>query len=260
MTRDTQMGIYDRDYYRDGNRGAFGAPALRSVTVWLIVVNVLLFVIDGLIERRAFAFDAGPIARWGYFSMDRAVYGGEVWRLVTFQFLHAGAGHLALNMLALAIFGPIVEAHFGARRFVAYYLLCGVAGAVMYIILWAGGLVITSAAVPLVGASAGVLGVMVAASQFAPDLTVPLLYFPFPLRLRTVIWVALIGAALILLRQGINAGGEAAHLGGIVCGFVLVFNQHLLSFVEPARRATVISQGRRRPKRVQKDWSKDFNR
>src|SRR5688572_7703056 len=58
------MGIYDRDYYRNDSRGAFGAPGLWSVTVWLVVVNVLVFVIDGVIARRSFAFEMGPIARW----------------------------------------------------------------------------------------------------------------------------------------------------------------------------------------------------
>jgi membrane associated rhomboid family serine protease len=253
------MGIYDRDYYRNDARRA---PALGSVTIWLIVINVLVFVADGLIQRRSLTFDAGPLERWGYFSLERAVYHAQVWRFVTFQFLHAGAGHLALNMLALVFCGPIVEGHFGARRFLAYYLICGIAGAVTYVILWAAGVLISSPAVPLVGASAGAFGVMVAASQFAPDLTVPVLYMPFALRLRTIIWLCLIGAAVVIFRSGFNPGGQAAHAGGILCGFLLVYNQHLLNIIVPARRETTMSnlRPRRRPNRMQKDWSKDLNR
>ena len=114
------MGIYDRDYYRDAARRGFGALGPWAVTISLIVINVLVIVADGLLVRAreptgdemeqalraierglAYYFGMGPIQRWGYFSTDTAVYGGQVWRFVTFQFLHAGAGHLALNMLGL---------------------------------------------------------------------------------------------------------------------------------------------------------------
>src|SRR5215213_4515419 len=140
------MGIYDRDYIRERPRGGFGAFSFWLVTTWLIAINVLVFFADGILlraegpsrQRVATEFEEdwvepapppapygwmGPLQRWGYFSTDKAVLQGQAWRLVTFQFLHASPGHLLMNMLGLFFFGPIVEGHFGPRRYLAFYLL-----------------------------------------------------------------------------------------------------------------------------------------
>src|SRR4051812_40329101 len=119
------MGLYDRDYYRNPlPRGGFGHFSALSVTTWLIIINVAVFFLDGILRRatappaRNFDLDAlngvfgsyremmrqyvfarmGPLERWGYFSTATAVYGGQVWRFITFQFLHASGGHLLGNM------------------------------------------------------------------------------------------------------------------------------------------------------------------
>src|SRR5688572_13395201 len=136
-----QMGIYDRDYYRDAPRGGFGSFNAWSVTTWLIIVNVVVLFLDGILRRTqhgnvqpwdveptnveaAMRYFMGPFQRWGYFSTDMAVYHGQIWRALTFQFLHASPGHLIGNVLGMFFFGPIVEGHFGPRRYLAFYLLC----------------------------------------------------------------------------------------------------------------------------------------
>src|SRR4051794_11867237 len=135
------MGIYDRDYIRESSRGGFGEFVVWSATTWIVILNVAAFVFDGLARRAGeprtyqqflelqrhldagddFLYGFGPLAKLGYFSMTKAVYGLQLWRLVTFQFVHAGAGHLFGNMLGIFFFGPIVEGHFGARRYLAFY-------------------------------------------------------------------------------------------------------------------------------------------
>ncbi len=149
------MGIYDRDYYRKPTgRGGFGDFRLWSVTTWLIVINVAIFVTDGFLVRAGFtaappetadsfvvmpnlsprhvvveaAMQMGPIERFGYFSVDRAVFHGQVWRFITCQFLHASPMHLAWNMIALFFFGPMVEDLLRGRRYLAFYLICGCRG------------------------------------------------------------------------------------------------------------------------------------
>src|SRR4051794_16033833 len=143
------MGIYDRDYYRQSlPRGGFGHFSAGSVTTWLIIINVAVFFLDGMLHRsyappapdpdaaipffraaRSVAepmfYWMGPLERWGYFSTSKAIYAAQVWRFITFQFLHSSAGHLFGNMLGMFFFGPIVEAQFGGRRYLAFYLLCG---------------------------------------------------------------------------------------------------------------------------------------
>src|SRR5207237_97332 len=110
----------------------------------------------------------GPLEKWGYFSTATAVYGGQVWRFLTFQFLHASGGHLLGNMIGMYFFGPIVEAHFGPRRYIAFYLLCGLAGAACYLIFSFAHILVLSPDTPMVGASAGIFGLLVAAALIAP--------------------------------------------------------------------------------------------
>src|SRR4051812_32186701 len=110
------MGIYDRDYYRNSlPRGGFGYFDAWSVTTWLIAINVAVFFVDAAMlratrprprdladvdddtemvqaparDRTAMMFDGmGPVQRWGYFSAAKAIRGGQVWRVISFQFLH----------------------------------------------------------------------------------------------------------------------------------------------------------------------------
>jgi len=289
------VGIYDRDYYRNQPRGGFGVFAMWSVTTWLIALNLLVFFADGFarsaqvrramddlerdavrldqdqLDRReeayyrrsmAMAMGHGPITEAAYFSVAKAVYRGQVWRALTFQFLHASPTHLAMNMIGLFLFGQIVEGQFGARRYLAFYLLCGCAGAVAYVVLWACGILIGDAAVPMVGASAGVFGVMLGAAQIAPEMEVWVWFGTVPVRV--LAWVGMLMALLVVLRTGPNAGGQAAHLGGGILGLVLIHNQHWLNFAAAGKRAirgmTATTRGRRRKRVFQKDWSKDLNR
>src|SRR5579884_2398963 len=128
------MGIYDRPYYNQsrGGNSAINTMRLWSVTTWLIVINIAVFVGD--------RFTNGLLTDWGYFSADTAIYHAQAWRFISFQFLHAGLEHIFFNMLALYFFGPFIERYLGSTRYLAFYLLCGIAGAVMYLALWGVGL------------------------------------------------------------------------------------------------------------------------
>jgi membrane associated rhomboid family serine protease len=284
------MGLHDRDYYRNPpSRGGFGHFDAWSATTWLIVLNIAVFVLDGLLRRanaRAYLDPEllsqtdpevfrqwlmfgrmGPLERSGFFSTDSALYHGQVWRFLTFQFLHASPMHLIGNLLAMYFFGPIVEAHFGPRRYLAFYLLCGLSGAACYLLLSMGGVFPGGPQTPLVGASAGIFGLLVAAAMIAPDVEI-WVYFAIPVTVRTLAIIGMGLAAYTVFAAGPfahNAGGEAAHLGGGVLGFVLMKNQHWLNGFAPGRpRLTAggrVSSARgRRPRAFQKDWSKDLNR
>jgi membrane associated rhomboid family serine protease len=81
---------------------------------------------------------------------------------------------------------------------------------------------------PLVGASAGIFGILVAAAQAAPHAVIMPIFPPIPMRLRTAAWVFIGVAVWTVLTQGRNAGGEAAHLGGAIVGFLLMQGERLL--------------------------------
>jgi membrane associated rhomboid family serine protease len=183
-----------------------------------------------------------PLERWLHFSTTLAVRKVEVWRLIGFQFLHAGPFHLIVNMVALFFFGPLVERYLGAKRYLAFYLLCGICGALFYLVLNLLGYVVAiythgpvavpwllfnSPYQPLVGASAGIFGVLMAGAFLAPDEMVAL-FFVLPMRLVTLAYGLVVLAIVTVAFGGPNAGGEAGHLGGAAAGFYFIRHPHHL--------------------------------
>ena len=197
-----------------GHGSRFGAPGGISIgpsgpvppmVRTLIGVNVGVYVLQLLIPSEQM------IAMFGLIPARVARF--EIWRLFTYQFLHGGVWHLAINMLMLWMFGSELEQRWGRRFFLRYYLLCAVGGGLTY----AG--VRYGTWIPSVGASGAIYGILMAYAMWFPNRIV-LLAFLFPLRVRHVI-VFLI---LVELLQAIEATGAgiayAAHLGGMAFGYV----------------------------------------
>jgi membrane associated rhomboid family serine protease len=233
------VGIADRDYIRSGAPSRIATrPEVDSVTTWLIVACIAAYILDRVLLRGGigyaldFAYDTdagprtlriwlGPLAYFGHFSYYMAIEDLQFWRFITYQFLHGNLDHLIFNMVALFFFGPMVEAYLTSRQFLVYYLLCGAGGAVMYLLLLAGHWQVGSAEVPLIGASAGIFGVLIAATLIAPNAEA-LVFGILPMPLRTLAWLFIAYAVFTVLFRGSNAGGEAAHLGGAAVGWVLM--------------------------------------
>src|SRR5579859_1098867 len=175
-----------------------------SATRWLITINVAIFIIDAL--------TFGRLSPWGAFSVDGAIYHLQLWRFVTFQFLHADPWHIFFNMITLYYFGPILERSLHRRAFTVFYLVSGLSGAAVYMLLWRLNLLNAGPDSMLIGASASVLGVMAGATTLAPHMTVNLWFPPVQIRLITLLWIFLGIAFLTVWTRGPNAGGEAAHL------------------------------------------------
>jgi membrane associated rhomboid family serine protease len=205
----------------------FGPVRFWSVTQWLIAIDIAVFVLD-------YATD-GRIAEWCLFSADLAIRRLQLWRFVTCMFVHADVGHIFFNMICLWFAGPMVESILGRWRFLAFYTVCGLGGIAAYLLLWRTGWLIGSPSTGLVGASAAIMGVLVAAAKFAPDLRVRFM-FMITVTQRTVVWGLLAFAVVIVLARGSNAGGEAAHLGGAVVGAIVIANRHWLNWFDPHRR------------------------
>jgi membrane associated rhomboid family serine protease len=188
-----------------------------------------------------------PLQAFLHFSSYELIFRGGFWRPVGFQFLHANLTHLLFNMIGLYFFGPLIERHLGSKRYLAFYLLCGICGALMYGVLNLGGwmaslflgpnavvpgLLFNDMSTPLIGASAGVFGVLMAGAYIAPNATV-LVFFFLPMRLRTLAYVLVGIAAFTVLTSGGNAGGEAGHLGGALAGFYFIRHpRHLHGFFD----------------------------
>jgi membrane associated rhomboid family serine protease len=140
---------------------------------------------------------------------------GEWWRFVSYLFCHGGVMHLALNMWALFLFGPVVERRVGKPIFGLLYLSAGVLGA----LLWMGLQGRTGAL--LIGASGAVYGVVGAAIALYPMQRVFLLIPPMPMKLRTMGWVLLVFELAMLLNPA-SPIAHLAHLGGYAVGLAFI--------------------------------------
>lgn len=183
----------------------------------------------------------------GHFSTERGFLKFQFWRLIGFQFLHGNFPHILFNMIGLFFFGSMIERYLGSKRYLAFYLLCGIFGALMYCLLNLGGVIASTflnsdiqipgllfnhASTPLIGASAGVFGILMAGAYLAPNVKV-LLFFILPMRLKTLAYALVAIALFTVITNGNNAGGEAGHLGGAFAGFYFIrHTQHLHGFFD----------------------------
>lgn len=138
----------------------------------------------------------------------------HLWQFLTYMFLHGGLFHLAFNMFALWMFGTEIEALWGRRVFLQYYLFSGLGGSIVYTITSWGS------QTPMIGASGAVFGLLLAYGLIFPDRRI-LLYFFFPIKAKY--FVALYGLlTLFMAQQQPRMDGIAhfAHLGGMLFGFV----------------------------------------
>jgi membrane associated rhomboid family serine protease len=227
---------------------------------------------DGAWAGFAFFIPSSPLKTWLHFSTSTALFGDsgegvifpQLWRFIGFQFLHANLAHLIFNMMGLWFFGPVVERYLGGKRYAAFYLLCGICGAAMYLLLnFLGSKLIlpgqslpfllpNAPTTPLVGASAGVFGVIMASAFLAPSAEV-LVFLIIPMPLRNLAYTLVAVALLTLFVGGDNAGGEAAHLGGAIAGFWLIRHPHTLHALfdwmgtfDPTSRSRRVRSARRR--------------
>lgn len=219
-----------------------------------------------------------PLKRWLHLSTSLVILRIEFWRFIGFQFLHGDQWHLLFNMLGLYFFGGMVEQYLGSKRYLAFYLLCGVFGAVLYLVLnllgltaamftregvTIPGLLSSSMFTPLVGASAGIFGVLMAGAFLAPRAVV-LLFFIIPMQLRTLAYALVAVAFLSIVLGAHNAGGEAGHLGGAIAGWYFIRHPyHLHGFfdflgrVDPTSHHYRGRQGRPRTLRGARSRARD---
>ncbi len=177
-------------------------PAVKG----LIAANVAVYLLQHFMP-------AGAMIAWFALIPTRVLGQAELWRLFSYQFLHGGIMHLAINMLMLWMFGAELEQRWGRRFFLKYYFLCAVGGGLTYALVRSGSWI------PSVGASGAIYGILLAYGMWFPNRIV-LLAFLFPLRVRHVI-VFLIALELLQAIESTGAGiAYAAHLGGMGFGYV----------------------------------------
>ncbi len=197
-------------------------PRLPTVTKALLIANVVMFLLQWGLGDTTFA----PLMLWPVspdgFDPFSPGQNFQVWQLLTYGFLHGNFSHLFFNMLALFMFGAPLEQTWGEKRFLTYYLVC-VAGAGLCQLLVGWWMVSHGAeAYPILGASGGVFGLLLAYGMLFPNQRVMLLFPPIPMKART--FVIVFGVAeLVFGFTGWQPGiAHFAHLGGMLFGWLLI--------------------------------------
>ena len=200
---------------------------LTPVVQWLLLINGALFLGE--------QFYFGPLVYWlalwpqGLLGDGLNAGGPQFWpwQLLTYGFLHAGVLHIVLNMYALWMFGSRLEYLWGGRRFAAYYLACVVGAALVQLVVSEISLAQGGEAYPVLGASGGVFGVLLAFGLTFPETRLMLLFPPIPIKAK---WFVLIYGVIELV-AGVTGTLEGmahfAHLGGMLTGLILLYRWRL---------------------------------
>ena len=182
----------------------------------LLIANAVVFIIAFF--GRGLEVDLG--AGYGCLTDYISYFGAfmpriplELWRYVTYMFIHFDFMHFFFNMLMLWMFGSEVAEWMGARHFVSMYFFCGIFAALFSFFMCLLGLTNN----PIIGASGALMGVFVAYYKFFPDRVI-LMFFVIPMRIKNAMWVMI--ALDILFANSGDMIAHFAHLGGVVGGFL----------------------------------------
>ncbi len=220
---------------------------LSPVVKNLLIINVICFIGSLIFE---------PATRlFGVYYPDSPFF--EPWQLVTYMFMHGGISHLFFNMFALVMFGSIIEQMMGSKRFLNYYLICGLGalalqyGVQAFEVQQIAGTFRASSymdfnivqnrvstqlsmpqsdfdtlvsiyGTPMVGASGAIFGLLLAFAYLFPNMPLYFMFIPVPIKAKYFVGAYI----LIEIYLGFNNSGSSiahlAHVGGALFGFILI--------------------------------------
>jgi membrane associated rhomboid family serine protease len=182
-----------------------GTPLIKKI-FWINVLAFSLTLILASIDFSVFEY----FAQWSYKGDNF-----YPWQLITHQFLHAGFIHIIFNMLALLSIGPFVEKFLGEKKFVPFYLLCGIGSALLHMSLT------NSVNIPMVGASGALYGLLVLFSIIHPDEKLYLFLIPIGIKSKYMVGALIVIEVLLGIFSTSDGVGHWAHIGGALTGFLL---------------------------------------
>ncbi|GGE31562.1 rhomboid family intramembrane serine protease [Sphingobacterium cellulitidis] len=220
---------------------------LPTVTKNLLIINIVCF-IGTMIFDNATRF-------FGVFYPDSPFF--KIWQVITYMFMHGGFGHIFFNMFALVMFGSVIERILGPKRFLNYYIICGLGALILQYGIQAfevyniagtikasqflnfnytTGMVSTNLPItqdqlgtllsiygtPMVGASGAIYGLLLAYGFLFPNAELMLIFLPIPIKAKYFIPILIV---IELFLGFSNTGGSIAHLahvGGALFGFILL--------------------------------------
>jgi membrane associated rhomboid family serine protease len=226
---------------------------LPPVVKNLLIINVICF-LPSLFYTHGFSTETDPIASlFGVYYFNSPNF--KVWQIITYMFVHGGWAHIFFNMFALYSFGGAVEYIMGSKRFLNFYLICGLGAIALQMVVQAFEVHAITGAITLanpqlessylqygqyaqklyniynadmVGASGSIFGVLIAFGMIYPNAELMIMFIPVPVKAKYIIPVyVIIELGLGLGQFGGDNVAHFAHLGGAILGFLLVKLWHL---------------------------------
>jgi membrane associated rhomboid family serine protease len=219
----------------------FNMNNITPVVKNLLIINVIFFFATWFFQQQGIALEE----HLAVFYFNSPYF--NIWQPITYMFMHGNMMHIFFNMFALYSFGSILEAHWGGKRFINFYLITGLGalalqwGVQAFEVYQLTGSSINDLATltvqnesdlrtlqqiyfgPMVGASGAIFGLLVAFAMLYPNLEMYIMFIPVPVKAKYIIPVYIVielslGVAKI---QG-DSVAHFAHLGGALIGFILV--------------------------------------
>ena len=207
----------------------------------LLIINVIFFFATWLFQQQGNAIQE----YLAVFYFDSPYF--KIWQPITYMFMHGSIAHIFFNMFALYSFGSILEAHWGGKRFINFYLITGLGalalqwGVQAFEVYQLTGSSVNNLATltvqnesdlrtlqqiyfgPMVGASGAIFGLLVAFGMLYPNLEMYIMFIPVPVKAKYIVPVYIV-LELVLGFSKIEGDSIAhfAHLGGALIGFILV--------------------------------------
>lgn len=186
--------------------------ARLSIVEKLIVINVLVFLGMGLVT----SLISQDFENWLALPTNFFDFLSQPWSLVTYSFLHGGIFHILWNMYVLFISGRIMLNLFSGKRFLNVYFLGVILGGLLFLISYNVFPKLISLNTSLIGASAGVMAVLIFVCTYIPNQEVRIFFFNIKL---WQVGAFIVLMDLVMIPLGSNAGGRIAHLGGAFLGY-----------------------------------------
>ena len=216
----------------------------------LLIINVAVFFIQMIANNLML----GGKPLWYVLNMWFALnpisdgFNFQIWQLITYQFMHGDFWHILFNMFMLWMFGMEIENLLGSKKFLLYYLTCGVAAGLAQLFIAP----LFSSPAPTIGASGAVYGVMIAFAMMFPDRYILLIFPPIPVKAKYMI-----GFFIIIEFLSVNSANSTvahlAHLGGALAGFLFILFDKNIDV--PLKRMLNISSGHRSSNQFQNPFS-----
>jgi membrane associated rhomboid family serine protease len=206
------MGVVDEIKLSFKNGSYLTKLIYINLAIWIMIrVAFVAFMFSGS--------DGSQILRWLELPASFELFITRPWTLITYMFLHIEFLHILFNILWLYWFGKIFLEYHNQRRLLSLYLLGGLSGGLVFMLaynlvpVFKGSVLFTQ----LLGASASVIAIMMAIAVYVPNHVIHLVFIG-PVKIK---WIALVSIILYIISlSGSNAGGNFAHLGGALWGWL----------------------------------------